>query len=345
MPSTNENGFSGLAWGVSLALHAGLVWLAVLFATQVKPVFNEDVFKWDVALIEAEKMDSAIESMSDPASSAVQHVVPPVQPPARLAAPRTVEPAEPVMRRVSPPHDVHMSHPDVQASKPVEQRERPLPSATTEPVASAVPPVGEKTVEPIQPQPVEASKAPRESAAASEEPELIKAAEPMVAQRQPSASSSQEGSESLPMEVPAKPSAPEPIASSPTAEPAPAISSASSPGPQEAPVQVAKAAPPTPEVKTDHRWIAESLWKRVAELKRYPSSARLNGQEGRVVLKAVIRSDGHLAEVSVQKSSGHTVLDAAAIEAVKLACPLYLKHPINKPEIVVSLPIVYSLAN
>jgi protein TonB len=87
------------------------------------------------------------------------------------------------------------------------------------------------------------------------------------------------------------------------------------------------------------------LWRRVAELKRYPSSARLNGQEGKVILKAIIRSDGQLADVFVQKSSGYSVLDAAAIEAVKLACPLYMKHAIGKPQIVVSLPIVYSLAN
>jgi len=110
-------------------------------------------------------------------------------------------------------------------------------------------------------------------------------------------------------------------------------------------VQTAKVPAPAAETKTDHRWLAESLWRRVAELKRYPSSARLNGQEGKVILKAVIRSDGHLAEVSVQKSSGHAILDTAAIEAVKLACPLHMKHAINKPEIVVSLPIVYSLAN
>jgi protein TonB len=83
----------------------------------------------------------------------------------------------------------------------------------------------------------------------------------------------------------------------------------------------------------------------VAELKRYPSSARLNGLEGRVILKAVIRADGHLAEVVVVKSSGHAVLDAAAVEAVKMACPLHMKHPIGLPHIVVSLPIVYSLAN
>jgi protein TonB len=104
-------------------------------------------------------------------------------------------------------------------------------------------------------------------------------------------------------------------------------------------IQMAKAS------ASDLRWLAESLWRRVAELKRYPNSARMNGQEGKVILKAVIRSDGQLADVSVQKSSGYHVLDEAAIEAVKLACPLHMKHAIGKPQIVVSLPIVYSLAN
>ena len=110
-------------------------------------------------------------------------------------------------------------------------------------------------------------------------------------------------------------------------------------------MQVAKTQAPRQETKLDHRWLAESLWRRVAELKRYPNSARMNGQEGKVILKAIIRSDGYLADVSVQKSSGHSVLDAAAIEAVRLACPLYMKHAIGKTQIVVSLPIVYSLAN
>jgi protein TonB len=99
------------------------------------------------------------------------------------------------------------------------------------------------------------------------------------------------------------------------------------------------------EAKVDNRWLAESLWRRVAELKRYPNSARMNGQEGKVILKAVIRSDGHLADVSIQRSSGYEALDLAAMEAVKLACPLHMKHAIGKPLIVVSLPIVYSLAN
>jgi protein TonB len=97
--------------------------------------------------------------------------------------------------------------------------------------------------------------------------------------------------------------------------------------------------------KVDNRWLAESLWRRVAELKRYPNSARINGQEGKVILKAVIRSDGQLADVFVQTSSGYSALDQAALETVRLACPLHMKHAIGKPQIVVSLPIVYSLAN
>ena len=112
-----------------------------------------------------------------------------------------------------------------------------------------------------------------------------------------------------------------------------------------APVQVTRAAGPSAEAKIDHQWLAESLWRRVAELKRYPNSARMNGQEGKVILKAVIRSDGQLADVFVLKSSGYAALDMAAMEAVKLACPLHMKHAIGKPQIVVSLPIVYSLAN
>lgn len=112
-----------------------------------------------------------------------------------------------------------------------------------------------------------------------------------------------------------------------------------------APVQVTRSAGASAEAKIDHQWLAESLWRRVAELKRYPNSARMNSQEGKVIVKVVIRADGHLADVFVQKSSGYSALDAAAIEAVKLACPLHMKHAIGKPQIVVSLPIVYSLAN
>ena len=147
-----------------------------------------------------------------------------------------------------------------------------------------------------------------------------------------------------PVEAPPVPHEPVSAAATSLHEPSAGLSSREA-AEDVAPAQVAKAQAPGQETKLDHRWLGESLWRRVAELKRYPNSARLNGQEGKVILRAVIRSDGHLADVFILKSSGHSALDAAAIEAVKLACPLQMKHAIGKPQIVVSLPIVYSLAN
>jgi protein TonB len=108
---------------------------------------------------------------------------------------------------------------------------------------------------------------------------------------------------------------------------------------------VAKSARQTPAAKADYRWLAESLYHRIAELKRYPSAARLNGWEGKVVLRAVIKADGNLADLRVQTSSGFDALDQAALDTVRQACPLHLKHELGRPEVVVSLPIVYSLSN
>ena len=149
--------------------------------------------------------------------------------------------------------------------------------------------------------------------------------------------------ESVALDASSEPTESRPAQQEPTVMASASLSSSEVPISQESTVNAV--ATPGPEAKADNRWLAESLWRRVAELKRYPSSARLNGQEGKVILKAVIRSDGQLADVFVQKSSGYSALDAAAIEAVKLACPLEMKHAIGKPQIVVSLPIVYSLAN
>jgi protein TonB len=328
------------AWVISLTLHGVAIALAVHLTAQVHPVLQQEPFKWEVALVDAVSTEPTPDATPVP----VEPAKPPVQPPARVAAPQPVEPLETVMHTVAPRESVQMVHPEVQPPKPPQTAEDPLPPLKNEPVAPVAKPPQERIIEPVEEQVAEAPKK-SEPVTAAKEPEPVQATEPVVAQQQPvAAPQSYESVETRPAETPSSPSMPEPVASL-SPEPAPAVQSTPGPDPAEAPVQVAKAAPRGPEVKTDHRWLAESLWRRVAELKRYPSSARLNGQEGKVVLKAVIRSDGHLAEVSVQKSSGHHVLDAAAMEAVKLACPLHMKHAIGKPEIVVSLPIVYSLAN
>lgn len=50
---------------------------------------------------------------------------------------------------------------------------------------------------------------------------------------------------------------------------------------------------------------------------RYPSLARRRGYEGRVLIQVAIRADGRAAQVEVKQSSGHRVLDKAALAAVK----------------------------
>jgi periplasmic protein TonB len=280
MMATNDNRFSIPAWGVSLALHGTVVGLAFAFAAQVKPILQEDLFQWDVALVETAKsapLPEPVESVMTPVQ-AMAKVVPPSRP-KRVAevSPVVSPPEQPI--EPAPSIEQHVEAPQVR-EEPVEQRVVEVAESKTEPVAVAASP------DPVEAQPI---------------------------QQEPVAMAS-----------------------------APVLSSDVSVSQERT---VSAVATLDSEAKTDNRWLAESLWRRVAELKRYPSLARLNGQEGKVILKAVIRSDGQLADVFVQKSSGYSTLDEAAIEAVKLACPLHMKHAIGKPQIVVSLPIVYSLAN
>jgi protein TonB len=303
MTSTNDNRFFLPAWGISLALHGLAVGLAVMFVTQVKPLLPEEVFQWDVALVEATKP----ESRSEQVQSVVAHHQPSAQvltPPQPKSVPETSQAVMPIERKIEP------QRPTIETVQPIESKvERS--QVREEPVEQSIAEIAQPTSEPVA---VAVSLEPVESQLLPNEPVAVAVAPP---------SSS---------EVPVAQEASAPV-------------SAQDRRVDAAPVQVIKAAGLSAEAKLDHQWLAESLWRRVAEIKRYPNSARMNGQEGKVILKAVIRSDGQLADVFVLKSSGYAALDMAAMEAVKLACPLHMKHAIGKPQIVVSLPIVYSLTN
>jgi periplasmic protein TonB len=335
MLATNENRFIIPAWGFSLAVHATAVWLAIIFAAQVKPVLQEEVFKWDVALVEPAEVQTLNER--------AEPVATPSKPQTRVSPAPPVKSLAETMHRVAPQQTVQMVHPFIEPVKPIEQKVEP-------------PPVEQKLeapqpkIEPIEEKVVEVARPKLEPTVEPKEPEPVKQVEPLVAQSQPvAAAPSVEPVESRPLqnETP-------PISATSSLEQTPAQNTVNNPpATAEVPVEVAKDAAPVseakataqPQAKTDHRWIAESLARRLAELKRYPNEARVNRLEGKVILKAVIRSDGHLADVSVQKSSGHSILDEAAMEAVKQACPLHMKHDIGRPLIVVNVPMVYSLTN
>jgi protein TonB len=49
----------------------------------------------------------------------------------------------------------------------------------------------------------------------------------------------------------------------------------------------------------------------------YPEDARRQRQEGVVVLSVEVETDGHVGAISVSQSSGHPLLDRAAMEAVR----------------------------
>jgi protein TonB len=96
--------------------------------------------------------------------------------------------------------------------------------------------------------------------------------------------------------------------------------------------------------KGDYGRLATKLWQRVTELQRYPAPARMNGWEGRVVLRTVIRRDGQLEHLAIAASSGHAALDEAAKETLRLAFPLtFHSHWLDHPAVVVHVPITYEL--
>lgn len=49
----------------------------------------------------------------------------------------------------------------------------------------------------------------------------------------------------------------------------------------------------------------------------YPAAARRFGHEGTVVIRARIQADGSADRIEVKQSSGHDILDRAAVEAVR----------------------------
>ncbi|OQW31819.1 MAG: hypothetical protein A4E19_20105 [Nitrospira sp. SG-bin1] len=304
MTSTDETRFFLPAWVISLALHGVIVGLAFALVAQIKPVMQEDMFQWDVALVEASK--------SEVVSDKVQSLASPEHSQARITSQSRTKPLAETSQIVkSVERKIEQISPTTETVRPIEQK--PEPSQVDE--------------ESVEQRRAEVAEPKAEPVFDSKEPEPVAAAAlPEPGEAQPA-----------PRDGDAGPSVPTPEV--PLAQDAFAQAPSPTNNADMSAVQVTKNA------ASDHRWLAESLWRRVAELKRYPNSARMNGQEGKVILKAVIRSDGQLAAVSVQKSSGYNVLDEAAIEAVKLACPLHMKQAIGKPQIVVSLPIVYSLAN
>ncbi len=102
-------------------------------------------------------------------------------------------------------------------------------------------------------------------------------------------------------------------------------------------------APSNAPTKRDYGWLSEAILRRVEELKRYPTSARVDRAEGKVVVKAVINEDGSIGEVEVFQSSGHPGLDKAAVETMRQAAPFHLPRSLGQPHMTIKIPMSYRL--
>lgn len=65
-----------------------------------------------------------------------------------------------------------------------------------------------------------------------------------------------------------------------------------------------------------------ALQAHLARFKQYPSRARSRNQEGVVMLYFAINANGVLVASRIHQSSGHALLDEAALEMVQRASPM-----------------------
>ena len=360
-------------WGASLLLHACLALAAFGLMPKMAMMAEKEPFKWDVALVEAPRevvrqeepapvpqVQPPVPTPVKPRPEPVRAVPPPPQPVQRQVETRVVPQAiqrevQPVVETVRPqeqiqptrevvqvqakpiePQEVQKTEPLMQAAMPAEVV-RETAAAVEQTIVEAAPAtaqtyqaqavISEPTVMETRPEPVVTASAPVVHAAP--------AAEPAPASPAPAV----EAVASVSEPAPAPPAPTAPVA----AVPAPVAAAQPDPATLQEHQVVARVATPRPATKADYGWLAESLHRRIIELRHYPSTARLNGWEGKVVLKVSIRQDGQLKDVEVVKSSGHESLDQAAMEAVRRACPLHMKHELTAPMVVLHLPVSYSL--
>ena len=83
--------------------------------------------------------------------------------------------------------------------------------------------------------------------------------------------------------------------------------------------------------------------RRIQELVVYPLAARRRGLAGRVEVEVVLEPTGRVRDVAVVASSSYSMLDDAAIEAVKSLPPVPLPENLPRRPLRVRLPIVFDL--
>jgi len=156
----------------------------------------------------------------------------------------------------------------------------------------------------------------------------------------------------LPVEAPPEPPTPKPVVRK--------VERITPPAPIEAPSQTAISAPPVPPAPPAAEVVASAppappappapiVLPRfdAAYLQNpapvYPAMARRMGEQGRVLLRVVVKPDGTPDSVALRQSSGSTRLDEAALEAVRKWRFVPARQGSTPVTAAVLVPIVFSL--
>jgi periplasmic protein TonB len=306
-------------WTLSFVFHGLIVFGAVLLVSDLKLVPQPEPFKWDVAMVQPRPSEA-------PPSPAPEQPVP-TQPPKQPTETRPVEP-KPIVQQVQRIQPVQrVVHQEI-------REVRPIVRTTSEPQRTVSP----KEAVPVQTETVTIPKNEPVIREAVAEPMPMRTAEPVASESSVEATPPEAVVSETPVEAPAPVP---PVNAVPEVPEAPMVATTA---PVERPAVVhERPVHARPAPRADYSWLAEALWNRVERMKRYPYLARMNRWEGKVVLEAVIRDDGSVSNLKVAQSSGYAVLDKDAMEVLKKASPLSLKHPLGQPEVVVQVPISYRL--
>lgn len=97
------------------------------------------------------------------------------------------------------------------------------------------------------------------------------------------------------------------------------------------------------QTQAEQTYLADLL-AALSRHKRYPRSARLRRQQGRVVVGLVLQNDGTITQVKIARPSGHSVLNRAALRSVhSLARFKPFPPDVNRQVWRLSIPFQYSI--
>ena len=314
-------------WALSIFFHLAVISLAIALLSDLHLAPQPDAFRWQVSVVDttgASRAQETVEAPIEPRSS-----------PPSASKPARVQKSNPVPRQTLVPNVAAPESPShtsaERGQQSVREQTQPMPLDGSMPL---LPPRIIEPEESLQSTPSQtATRAP-----AISPPPFVDNSGPSLSESPPPAALS--GPDAL---LP-RPAQDAPALTHDTVDAPPVVSSripetsSSTSAPSETSLRDQDAR----MSKVDFSWLANSLRNKVQESQRYSTVARLNGLEGRVVLRITVKENGELI-VSLNKSSGHDVLDQDAMEQVKRLSPLPLSHPLGRTQQVLNLPIIYSL--